>query len=113
MLYNNSKIKALGGNNNTKEQLIKEFNALGIPDMEEVTELYLHKGQFINLDDTLPCGQVVKFWDDNKTYYGNQLEKKGSHRCYGLAADEKYLMGCEYGDGGSNAEIVVYKRWNK
>lgn len=33
-----------------KEQLIKEFNRLGISDMEEVTELYEHKGDFVNLD---------------------------------------------------------------
>ena len=32
----------------TKEELICEFNALHIPDMEEVTELYELKGDFIN-----------------------------------------------------------------
>lgn len=95
-----------------KERLIKEFNKLGIADMEEVTELHTGKGDFVNLDFSLPCGQVVKLWDDKKTYYINQLEKKGSARCYGLTADEKYLLVCEYGDGGTNAEIVVFKRWN-
>ena len=70
-----------------KEQLIAEFNALDIPDMEEV--------------------------DDNKVYLGNQLHKKGSDRCYGLTADENYLLVCEYGDEGRDAEIVVYQRRKK
>lgn len=95
-----------------KEQLIKEFNALNIADMEKVTELHQGKGDFVNLAFPLPCGELVKLWDDNKTYYINQLEKKGSERCYGLTADEKYLLVCEYGEGGSNPEIVVFKRWN-
>lgn len=50
--------------------------------------------------------------DDNKIYLGNQICKKNSSRCYGLTADENYLLVCEYGDGGSDAEIVVYKKRN-
>lgn len=95
-----------------KEQLIKAFNELGIEDMETITELYQGKGDFVNLLFPLPCGQTIKLWDDNKTYYINQLEKKGSSRCYGLTADEKYLLVCEYGENGSDPEIVVLKRWN-
>lgn len=95
-----------------KERLIKEFNALNIADMDEVRELHEGKGNFVNLDFPLPSGETVKLWDDNKTYYINQLEKRGSTRCYGLTADEHYLLVCEYGDGGSDAEIVIFKRWN-
>ena len=29
---------------------------------------------------------------------------------HGLAAGEGYLLVCEYGDGGSDPEIVVYQR---
>lgn len=93
-----------------KEQLIKEFNALGISDMAEITELYEGKGSFVNLDFPLPNGQTAKLWDDDKTYYINQIEKKGSTRCYGLTADEHHLLVCEYGDGGSDAEIIILKR---
>ncbi len=95
-----------------KETLIKEFNKLAIPDMPEVTELFEGKGSFVNLEFPLPCGQAARLWDDEKTYYICQLEKKESTRCYGLTADEKYLLVCEYGDGGADAEIVVFKRWN-
>lgn len=93
-----------------RQKLIDSINSLGIEDMEEVKELHALKGSFINLEYTLPGGQKTKFWDDNKIYLGNQLPKKGSDRCYGIAADEKYLMVCEYGCGGEAPEIVVLRR---
>ncbi len=96
-----------------KEELIAEFNALGIEDMEEITDLYALNGAFVNLAYTLPGGQEIRFWDDRRVYLGNQVHKKGSDRCYGLTADESYLLVCEYGEGGSDAEIVVYRRRKK
>lgn len=94
-----------------KKNLITAFNALNIQDMEEVTELNALKGSFINIEYTLPKGQIVKFWDDNKIYFGNQLRKKDSDRYYGIIADEKYLMVSEYSGYGSDAETVVFKHW--
>ncbi len=93
-----------------KEQLIAEFNSLGIEDMEEVTGLNALRGAYINLQYTLPGGQRIKFWDDDRIYLGNQICKKNSNRCYGLTADENYLLVCEYGDNGCDAEIIVYKK---
>ena len=58
--------------------------------------------------------QKVKSWEDGLVYLGNQLEKQdGSCRCYGLTADENWLLVCEYGDNGSDPELVVYKRREK
>lgn len=93
-----------------KERLISEFNELEIADMEEVKSLHALKGSFINLEYKLQSGQTVKLWDDEKIYLGNQICKKNSNRCYGLAADENYLSVCEYGDKGTDAEIIVYKK---
>ena len=93
-----------------KDRLVSEFNALGIEDMAKVTELHALSGAYINLAYAFPGGQMVKLLDDEKVYLGNQVCKKGSDRCYGLAADEAYLLVCEYGDGGADAQIVVYKR---
>ncbi len=93
-----------------KEELIREYNTLGIEDMEEVSDLFALKGSFVNLQYTLPSGQCVKFWDDDTLYLGNQVCKKNSDRCYGLTADENYLLVCEYGDNGSDPEIIVYKK---
>lgn len=93
-----------------KEQVIGEFNTLGIKDMLEVKNLNELKGSFINLEYTLPSGEVVKMLDDEKIYLANQICKQDSDRCYGLAADENNLLVCEYGEGGSQAEIIVYKK---
>lgn len=93
-----------------KQKLIAEFNALGIPDMPEVTDLYALVGGYVNLEYGLPGGQAIKFWDDKGVYLGNQLPKLGTDRCYGLTADESYLLVCEYGENGKDAEIVVFKR---
>ncbi len=102
--------KAFGAPCALKKKLIAEFNELGIEDMEEVTDLNALYGAYINLQYTLPSGQAVKLWDDNRIYLGNQICKKNSGRCYGLTADENYLLVCEYGDNGSDAEIILYKK---
>ncbi len=93
-----------------KEQIIKEFNALGIVDMPAITNLCQLSGAFVNLEYTLPSGQNVKLLDDNKIYLGYQVEKVGSDRCYGLVADNQYLLVCEYGCNGTDPEIVVFKK---
>ena len=93
-----------------KDRLIAEFNALEIPDMEPVTSLNALKGSYINLTYTLANGERVKLLEDEKVYLGNQLEKRGGDRCYGIAADETMLLVCEYGENGTDAEIVLYKR---
>ncbi|MEY8260403.1 DUF3795 domain-containing protein [Oscillospiraceae bacterium 50-60] len=94
-----------------KEKLIAAFRALNIPDMEEVTELNALRGSLINLEYTLSNGQTVRVWEDDRIYLGNQLRKEGSERCYGVAADETYLMVSEYGGYGDDAQIVIFKRW--
>ena len=93
-----------------KARLMEEFNALGIKDMPPVTELYSLSGAFINLAYPLPGGQAVKFWRDEDVYLGAQLPKGNSGRCYGLAASAEYLMVSEYGENGSEPELVLFKR---
>ena len=96
-----------------KKNLIREFNALGIPGLH-VEDLNLLIGSFVNLEYPLSNGQTVKLLEDNKVYLGNQICKHdGSGRCFGLTADENWLLVCEYGDNGSDPEIVVYKRREK
>jgi len=94
-----------------KQALIGEFNALGIPGMPKIKELYALVGNFVNLEYPLPSGQTVKFLDNNSMYLGNQVEC-GSHkgRCYGLLACVDFLLVCEYGENGADPEIVLFKR---
>lgn len=92
-----------------KHQIISEFNSLGIKDLS-ISDLNLLNGAYVNLEYTLPNGQKVKLLEDTKVYLGNQLECKSNKRCYGVVADEDYLLVCEYGSNGENPEIIVYRK---
>ena len=94
-----------------QQQLIAEFNALGIEGMPEVTGLNVLSGSYINLEYPLPNGEKVKLLNDNATYLGNQLPcLYGGSRCFGLAANMQFLLVCTYGPFGEEPELVVYKR---
>ena len=92
-----------------KKDLIEEINALEIENLQ-INDLNLLNGFYVNLEYQLSNGQSVKLLEDNKVYLGNQVEIPRSDRCYGLVADDTYLLVCEYGCGGTNPQIVVYKR---
>ena len=70
-----------------KQQLITEINALGIHGLQ-VEELYLLSGTYVNLAYPLANGYSVKFLKDQDIYLGNQVERPGSERCYGVVAEE-------------------------
>ena len=55
-------------------------------------------------------GRRSNCWRDSKVYLGAQIERPGQERCYGVVADENYLLVCEYGCNGADPEIVCYKR---
>ena len=92
-----------------KKTLVEEINGLGIPDLH-VDDLNLLPGYFVNLEYPLPNGQTVKLLSDGNIYLGNQIERPSNERCYGVVADAEYILVCEYGGGGSDPEIVLYKR---
>ena len=94
-----------------KQQLIREFNDLHIEGMPKVESLNALVGSYINLEYRLPNGKCVKFLDDNATYLGNQLECEfGGDRCFGIAANMEFLLVCTYETGGTDPELVVYKK---
>ena len=45
-----------------------------------------------------------------KVVYSEQVERTDSDRCYGIVANEDFILICEYGCNGSEPEIVLYKR---
>jgi len=93
-----------------KQALIDEVNALGIKDMPKIDNLFSLTGSFINQEYKLN-GNTIKLFDDNASYWGNQVEKQGTQgRCFGIACDEHYIMVSEYGKDGVDAEIVMVKR---
>jgi len=94
-----------------KSQLIDEFNALlkneGLPKVENLNVL---SGEFINMEYTLPNGNIVKFLDDKQTYLGSQLESDLGGRCIGIAANMDFLLICSYEENGENPELIIYKK---
>ena len=92
-----------------KKTLIEELNALGIQGLR-VNDLNLLNGYYINLEYRLANGQSVKLLDDSRVYWGNQIEITGKDSWDGIAADDKYLVVCEYGCNGAEPQIVAYIR---
>ena len=92
-----------------KAKLKAEINgllrALNVPETEELFEL---AGFFINLEYSLPNGEKAKFLDDKNIYLGTQIET--SELCYGVVADEDFILICSYGENGTNPELVTYKK---
>lgn len=94
-----------------KKQLIKEINDLHIEGLPEVNKLNALVGGYVNLEYMLPSGESVKFLNDQKTYLGNQLESKiCADRCFGVLADEHFILICTYEAEGKNPELVLYKK---
>ena len=97
-------------NSPIKQKFIDEVNALNIPDMPVIDNLFVLQGSFINLEYKMN-GNTFSILDKEKSYWGTQVEKQNSGgRCYGIACDEKYILVSEYGKDGADAEVVVLKR---
>ena len=94
-----------------KKQLIEEINALHVEGMPKLEKLNALVGSYVNLEYTLSNGAKVKFLNDSTTYLGNQLESEfGGDRCFGVLAAMDFILICTYGEGGSDPELVLYKK---
>ena len=94
-----------------KKQLIDEINALNVEGMPKLDKLNALVGSYVNLEYRLPNGAKVKFLNDQTTYLGNQLEcELGGDRCFGVLANMDFILVCTYGEGGSDPELVLYKK---
>ena len=89
--------------------MIEEINALGISGLI-VDDLNLLTGAYVNLEYPLSNGTTARFLNDKDIYLGNQIERPDSERCYGVVADEMFILVCEYGCNGADPEILLYKR---
>lgn len=92
-----------------KSTLIAEINALGIDGLK-VDDLNLLEGGYVNLEYPLANGATVKFLVDNNIYFGNQIEREGNERCFGVVADETMILACEYGCMGADPVLLCYRK---
>ena len=94
-----------------KKQLIDEINALHIEGMPKLDRLNALVGSYVNLTYRLPNGTYARFLDDETTYLGNQLESEfGGDFCFGVLANMDFILICTYGEGGSDPELLLYKK---
>ena len=94
-----------------KKQLIDEINALHIEGMPKLDKLNALVGSYVNLTYRLPNGTYARFLDDETTYLGNQLESEfGGDLCFGVLANMDFILICTYGEGGSDPELLLYKK---
>lgn len=100
--------------NSFKKSLINEFNSLNIPCMAPIDDLFPLNGAFVNLAYPMPSGNTVKLLDDNQIYLGNQVlcefDDGEGERCFGLVAGRDFLLVAEYGENGTNPEIIIFKK---
>lgn len=92
-----------------KKTLISEINAMGIEGLA-VEDLYLLNGAFVNLEYPLANGSTAKFLIDKNIYFGNQIERPGKDRCFGVVADETMIIVCEYGALGADPVLIRYQK---
>lgn len=93
-----------------KERILTEIKHLGIKEFEKLNSLNLLDGNYLNLEIELPNGDRAKLLDDNKKYYANQIDIENSDKCYGVAADESFIVVYKYGCDGADAELIQIKR---
>jgi hypothetical protein len=68
-------------------------------------------GKYVDLEYRLPNGMKARFLDEGTTYLGNQLESEfGGDRCFGVLACMDFILVSSYGPGGSDPELLIYKK---
>lgn len=95
--------------NQLRCDLIDEINGLGISGLE-VSDLFLLCGLYVNLEYPLPNGTAVRLLNDRDVYLGSQIELRDSERCYGVVADENFILVSQYGPDARDPEIVLYRK---
>lgn len=89
------------------KHVIDEINKLSIPGLH-VDDMNILPGSLLNLEYPLPNGGTVKFLNDDKTYFANQIETS-NERCYGVVSDGTFLLVASYLSEGKDPVLVLYK----
>lgn len=97
-----------------KKQLVNELNALGIPGLPIIEELYAINGCYVNVAYPMPNGTCMKLLDDQSIYLCNQVESAfndSEHiRCFGIVCGMDFLLVAEYGANCSDPQLVLWKK---
>lgn len=99
------------GESSMQEKILIEIKKLGIQEFEQLNSLNLLDGSYLNLEIELPNGMKARLLDNNKKYYANQIDIADSDKCYGVAADENFIIVYKYGCEGKDAELIMVKKY--
>ncbi len=106
------KIGGMDELNKMKKELIDEINSFHIEGMPTIEELFPLNGEMINLEYNLPNQEKVKFLNDQESYFGTQVESifntDESKKCFGIACNMNFILICEYGENGTNPELILF-----
>ena len=79
--------------------------------MPKVESLSALVGGYVNLPYRLPSGEDVKFLNNGATYLGTELPSEiVPGLCFGVLANMDFIMICTYEEGGTNPELLLYKK---
>lgn len=98
--------KGFEGYQETFKRIIDTINGLSIEGLH-VDDMNILPGSLLNLEYPLPNGGTVKFLNDDKTYFANQIET-GEERCYGVVSDGSFLLVATYGCEGKDPKLEIY-----
>lgn len=100
--------------NQYKNKLISEINELNISGMPEIDNLYCLKGSFVNLEYPISDGIKIKLLKDENIYLGTPVKCEFNddtiERCYGIIGSTDFIIVAEYGENGSDPELIMYKK---
>ena len=112
-IYNYIDIGNIDNFNELKKELVKEINSLKIDGMPKIDDLFPLHGSFVNLEYNI-SNNKIKFLDDNEIYLGNQVEclfnDNDVKRCFGIVCNMNFIIISEYGEDGSNPELILFKK---
>ncbi len=96
-----------------KEMLVAEINSLDIPGLI-VEDLYPLNGVYVNLAYPTPGSDEIKLLSDDTVYLGAQVaslfDDGEGERCYGVACGPDFILVSEFGVGGQDPELLLYKK---
>ena len=99
--------KGFRGFQDTFQHVINSINALSIHGLH-VEDMNILPGSYLNLEYPLPNGETVKFLNDNRTYFANQIETDGDRR-YGVVSDGSFLLVASYEPEGKHPKLLLYQ----
>ena len=99
--------KGFRGFEETFKHIIDSINSLHLEGLH-VDDMNILPGSYLNLEYPLPNGATVKFLNDDKTYFANQIEI-GNGKCYGVVSDGTFLLVASYLRDGKDPILLIYK----